>query len=175
MNNEIIRIECYNHENQNDYKKVLNAFEFPRDFNILSKQTFEQKNKNIFLMIIDYPKIFLNFGTKTKIIGYCIIYDAHDFPKEHQKFLFDVFNVPANIVHEYNIIVSDCMISAIKRGKGYGDKLINHVLCFYKGDKISLYADNAYGDSSPFWIKMGFNIKDEENSIYALDNSVNNV
>jgi len=48
------------------------------------------------------------------------------------------------------------------RGKHYGDKLINHVLCHYIGDKISLYADNAYGDSSPFWRKMGFKLMDEE-------------
>ena len=63
------------------------------------------------------------------------------------------------------------MISSTMRGKHYGDKLINHVLCHYIGDKISLYADNAYGDSSPFWRKMGFKLIGEEKNVYVLDNS----
>jgi len=86
MNNEIIRIERYNHENEDDYKEILKIYRPHYDFYILEGQAFIRKNRCIFLMIRHHAKKFLCFNTTEKeIIGYCIIENAHDYPNQQKK------------------------------------------------------------------------------------------
>lgn len=160
---EVIKIEQYSRGNEDYYRERLRTCRLPDEFYILNCQELDRENKSVFLMIGMFSQKWFR-TKKSRIIGYGIVNDVFDFPKEHQEYLDQVYKIPTDILQQYNIVISDFMISKKERVKSYGTKLANHILELYANKQISLFAD---GDGQWFWIKMGFSTIDENNRVYV--------
>lgn len=155
-----------------EYKEFLNENSIPYEFEYLYKQKLEH-NKKVYILCGEYDKKIL-FWTKNvrSPIGYCIVQDAKSKPDSMHGWLDKLYDIPLNVLEEYPFVISDFVVSAEYRRRGYGKYLAEHIVYnVYCDKKISLH---AVDDGVFFWDKIGFEYVEGTNSVMVINGDERN-
>lgn len=160
---EQIVIKRFKSANISEYKNILSTHYKPHELSVIASLYFKH-NKTLFLMTRHYETKFLFWKVDhDDIIGYCIIEDIREFKPDEREYMAALYSVPLDVLEEYPTVISDFMIAAEHRRKGYGTKMVEYIITnYYPDDNISLH---AVQDGIYFWDKLGFEYVDGLDSV----------
>lgn len=172
MCNDNLIIEKFNYSNQNVFKKRIKEIIVPSDCDNLSMQTFQNTSdfsKEIFILLSSEKQGLFKKRVKTKLIGYCIVFNLEKFNDNSVKCFSLITQIPDVIIKHYPTVISDFVITGNYRRKGIGKEFaLNITNEFLNNKRISLM---AVDDGLKFWDKVGFCFAENSKKIMYLPRS----